>query len=224
MTALAAPQADFWAPKRRLSLSQARRRSERVQVLRVAFAAVAAIAAGVLLGSMVVSAFSSPSDATKFLTDTEAVTMRNPRFTGRDAVGAPYMITADTAQRNGANAALIDLRNPALDDGFNGTIRAPSGIFDQDLQVLDLFEEVVLTDSAGNRFTSSGAKMYIEENRVVGNTPLVGEGPIGKVRADTYEIEDGGARIILTGNVWTEIQPGGGRQVAETGEENEMTP
>ena len=117
------------------------------------------------------------------------------------------MITADTAQRNGANPALIELDMPALDDGLNGTVTAPRGVFDQDAQHLELFEEVVLTDAGGNRFVTTHARMFVQENRVVGLQPLEGEGPLGKIRADTYEIQEGGKRLIFRGNVWTEITP-----------------
>ena len=58
------------------------------------------------------------------------------------------------------------------------------------------------------------ARMYVQENRVVGLEPLEGEGPFGRLRADSYEINDGGDRVTFRGNVWTEIQPAS----RETGE------
>lgn len=205
---------DIWVPTRRLSLHQARSRSKLVGLLRMLFTSGAAISAGILIGSLAYTMISGASMQADYSSD-EVVTMRNPRFSGRNAEGQPYVITADTAQRDGANAALIELANPALDDGINGTVRAPRGVFDQEAQQLELFEDVVMTDSAGNRFVSTHARMYVQENRVVGLQPLEGEGPLGKIRADSYEIRDGGSRIIFRGNVWTEIQSSSG----DTGEE-----
>tara|TARA_Y100000052_G_scaffold791_1_gene667 strand:+ start:7683 stop:8222 length:540 start_codon:yes stop_codon:yes gene_type:complete len=168
------------------------------------FTSAAAISAGVLIGSLAYSVISGGNSATA-VQSAQVVTMKNPRFTGRNATGQPYVITADEAQRNGANPSLIELKNPALDDGLNGTVRAPRGMFDQDAQYLELFEEVVLTDASGNRFETTHARMYVRENRIVGLQPLDGVGPLGKIRADSYEIQDGGDVVIFRGNVWTEI-------------------
>ncbi|MAP94760.1 MAG: hypothetical protein CMK07_07400 [Ponticaulis sp.] len=212
MTSTTAIADDFWVPRRRLSLRQARNRSDLVRLLRMLFTSAAAISAGILIGSLGYSVYSG-RDAGPRIGDTQVI-MQNPRFSGRDASGQPYVITADTAQRNGANPSLIELSNPALDDGLNGTVQAPTGTFDQDAQQLELFEDVILTDAGGNRFVTTHARMFVQENRVVGMQPLEGVGPLGKIRADTYEIVDGGSRIILRGNVWTEIEPGG----RETGE------
>ena len=218
MSSIAAGMDDVWAPKRQLSLTQARSRSEFIKLLRMLFTTVAAISAGLLIGSLAYSVFSSSG-----LQDIEQgdnqVTMQNPRFTGRDATGSMYVITADTAQRNGLNAQLVDLVNPTIDDGFSGAVAAPRGVFDQEAQHLELFEDVVLIDKSGNRFETTHARMFVQENRVVGLEPLVGEGPIGKIRADSYEIFDGGARVSFKGNVWTELQPSGGDDSREAGEE-----
>ena len=206
MNAISATKDDFWAPRRRLSLKQARDRSDLVRLLRMLFVSAAAVSAGVLIGNLITSALSGGNKRADF-NASQIVTMMNPRFSGRDADGHPYVITADTAQRNGANASLVELVNPALDDGLAGTVQAPSGVFDQDSQQLELFREVVLTDGNGNRFVTTHARMFVQENRVVGLEPLEGEGPIGKIRADSYEISDGGARVTFKGNVWTELQP-----------------
>lgn len=217
MTAEFTPAGDFWAPKRRLTLAQARRRSDLVRFLRMLFTTAAAISAGVLIGSLAYSVISHGNMPQTNRT-ANIVTMLNPRFTGRDANGVPYVITADTAQRNPGNAQLVDLVNPALDEGSTGKVQAPRGVFDQESQQLELFENVVLTDNAGNRFETTHARMFVEENRVIGLEPLVGAGPLGQIRADSYEIQDGGARIVFKGNVWTEIQPAR-RDGRESGEE-----
>ncbi len=217
MTVATANEQDIWIPKRRLTLTQARRRSDLVKLLRMLFVTAAAISAGVLIGNLGYSAFNRGNQEV-LNPESNVVTMRNPRFTGRDANGIPYVITADTAQRNIVNPHLVELANPAIEDGSTGTVRAPRGVFDQESQQLELFEEVTLMDSSGNRFVSPHARMYVQENRVVGLQPLEGDGPLGRIKADSYEINDGGARITFTGNVWTELQPAR-RESPETGEE-----
>lgn len=205
MTNPAATMSDFWAPHRRLTLAQARKRSDLVKLLRLLFTAGAAIAAGTLIGHLIHNAITGAGASR--ITTAESVTMMNPRFTGRDEEGAPYLITAASAQRQRTNAMLVDLVEPSLEDGFSGTVRAPTGQFNQELQTLELYDNVVVTDASGNRFVTTHAEVFVRENRVVGLAPLEGEGPIGKLRADTYEVQDNGDRILLKGNVWTEIVP-----------------
>lgn len=209
MTASAVIDGEFWAPKRQLTLGQARRRSDLVRFLRMLFTSGAAISAGILIGSLAYSVIQHGNHE-PFDRKANIVTMLNPRFTGRDAAGIPYVITADSAKRNESNAQLVELVNPMLDNGTTGTVRAPRGVFDQQSQQLELFEEVILTDSGGNRFETTHARLFVQENRVEGLEPLVGAGPIGRIKADTYEITEGGARIVFKGNVWTELQPAGG--------------
>ena len=62
-----------------------------------------------------------------------------------------------------------------------------------------------MADAAGYTFTADRTRMYVEENRVVGETPLYGVGPIGEARADSYEVLDDGDHIVLKGNVWTKF-------------------
>ncbi|MFC6198724.1 LPS export ABC transporter periplasmic protein LptC [Ponticaulis profundi] len=206
MSAIAATQEDFWAPKRRLSLEQARKRSDLVRFLRMLFTTIAAISAGVMIGSLAYSVISGETASTIDAGD-NMVTMQNPRFSGRDATGQPYVITASSAKRNGANPAIVELVSPSLDESITGTVSAPRGEFDQATQQLELFDDVIMTDSSGMRFSTTHARLFVQENRVVGVQPLTGEGPIGKIRADSYEILDGGDRVIFKGNVWTELEP-----------------
>ena len=53
-----------------------------------------------------------------------------------------------------------------------------------------------------------------------GLEPLSGNGPLGDVRADSYEIEDEGDRVIFRGNVNLTIYPEGREESdAATGDE-----
>jgi lipopolysaccharide export system protein LptC len=194
---------DLWGPRRATSLKEARRRTAAVHIIRLLFTCAAVVSAGVLIGPVVKKAL-GPT-APPLTSPTLNVTMMNPRFEGIDAGGQPYVITADTARRRRENAALIDLSNPRLVDNTSSNVKAREGVYDRDTQVLDLIGDVVMTDAAGYTFTADKARMYVKDNRVEGATPLHGFGPVGEVRADTYEVLDDGDRLVLTGHVWTRI-------------------
>ncbi|MCH2457995.1 MAG: hypothetical protein MK186_08080 [Henriciella sp.] len=192
-----------------MTLAQARKRSSLVAMLRLAFTAGAAIAAGIMVGHLAANAFTSGPGKIEQLTSEEVVTMVNARFTGRDETGSTIVITADTAQRQRDNPEQIALRNPRLVTEDGTEIDAPSGLYDQAAQTLALFEDVRLIDAQGYDFRSTSAKMFISEGRVDGIDPLVGSGPLGDVTCDTYEIVDDGDRLRCRGNVNMMIFPGG---------------
>ena len=56
-------------------------------------------------------------------------------------------------------------------------------------------------------------------------SPLEGSGPLGDIKADSYEILDGGDRIVFKGNVQTVIYPSKPEESAGTREgEEDGTP
>ncbi|MEO0982112.1 MAG: LPS export ABC transporter periplasmic protein LptC [Pseudomonadota bacterium] len=199
----------LWAPRRQLTLAQARRRSQVVKTLRVVFTAAAAVCLGVLTGHLAANAIERSAAGRDSLRADEMVTMVNPRFTGRDSGGDVFVITADSAQRRRSNEDIVDLVNPKLVDSEGGEVIAPAGLYDRAAQTLELFEDVQVLDSAGYTFTSTHARVYVEEGRVEGIDPLDGTGPIGDVRADAYEILDDGNRVVVRGRVQTTLFPDG---------------
>jgi len=196
---------DLWGPRRATSLREARRRTALVHVLRLLFTIGAVLSAGWLLGTIVESSFrerrADPGAAGL------SVTVHGPRFDGYDDNDRPYTLTALTAQRRRENVSLVDLVNPRLKDAASTTVQAREGVWNAELEVLDLSGDVVMTDAAGYTFTSQKTRMYVRENRVEGQEPLSGFGPVGEVRADAYEVLDDGDRIVLKGNVWTRFKP-----------------
>ena len=193
---------DMWGPRRATSLKEARARTALVHIIRLLFTIGAMLSAGVLIGYLINHSINGGADAQKSV-GTVAATMLNPRFEGRDAQDQPYTLTADTARRRRENISLVDLVNPHLEDAASSTVQAREGVWNDKTKVLDLVGDVVMTDAAGYTFTAERTRMFVEENRVEGQTPLNGIGPIGEVRADSYEVLDGGDRLLLKGNVWT---------------------
>ncbi len=194
---------DQWGPRRATSLKEARNRTALVHILRLLFVIGAVLSAGVLIGYLikdVVDGEGAPPPPPP-----TAATVLGPRFEGRDANDNPYLLTAETARRRRQNANLVDLTNPHLEDATSKTVSARDGVWDEKARVLDLVGNVVMQDAAGYTFTSDSTRMFVEEGRVEGKTPLKGTGPIGEVMSDSYEVRDDGNRLILKGNVATTI-------------------
>lgn len=209
-----------WAPQRQMTLAQARRRSATVALLRMLFVAGAAISAGVIIGPIAATTLSGSGQQIAEVAADEVVTMVNARFTGRNIAGEAYIITAEEARRRRADNSVIDLKNPRVVDDKGTEVSAPIGVFYQNAEHLDLFQAVKVRDADGYEFATTAARVFVQEGRVQGLEPLSGIGPLGDVRADSYEIEDEGDRVILRGNVDLTIYPDG-REAAEEDASNE---
>lgn len=218
MAALANASDTNWVPSRRLTLEGARAHSRRVRLWRTLLLTASVACVGTLLGSVLASTLDGAGGGRRELSGQEIVTMLNPRFTGRDMLGQAFVLTADTAQRQRGNADLIELVNPRLVDDASRIVTAPRGLFDQSTQMLELFEDVRAEEADGHVFRSTQAKFYIAEGRVEGSSPLEGTGPLGSVRADSYEIIEDGTSIRLKGNVRSVFQ--GSQRRAPTPETN----
>lgn len=205
MTAVVDHKSQLWEPRRQMTLAHARRHTAMVGVMRMAFTVGAAVSAGVVLGYVISHALRSIGDVAP--TPARGVTMLNPRFNGRDANDQPFVITAATAKQRRGDKQAVDLNSPVLEDAMGTVVSAAEGVYDRSSRTLSLDGDVELLDVNGYRFTSESATMYVQDNRIEGDTPLVGGGPLGQVRADTYKVVDGGAKIELIGNVWTRIIP-----------------
>lgn len=204
-----------WAPRRQLDLADVRRHTERVQILRKVFLAVAAVIVLAYLGSIIANALRGQAEL-EMVNAEEVITMVNPRFTGRDLSGVAFAITAERAKAHPQEGGVVELQEPVLSDSSGTLVSAPSGMYNRDGGVLDLYEDVVFIDASGYAFNTTEARIYIDEDRVVGKKPVTGKGPMGSVRADSYEILDGGRRTLLKGNACMLIH--------EEGKEDETAP
>lgn len=209
-----------WAPQRQMTLEQARKRSSMVGLMRMVFVAGAAISAGMMIGPIAATTISGVGSDIDRISSDEVVTMVNARFTGRNVAGEAFVITADTARRRLENPSIVDLTNPRLVDEAGTEVEAPTGTYHQNDEYLDLFQAVQVRDSEGYTFTTTSARVFVQDGRVQGLEPLSGNGPLGDVRADSYEIVDDGDRVILRGNVDMVIYPGG-RDAPENQIENQ---
>ena len=196
-------------PSRTLTLRAARRRSHAVRLVRAILALgmlgiVATISGYVMMGALA---------ATPLVAETSqdgTVRMVNPRFTGRDSAAQPYIITAEAAVRRADEEAITRLETPRMEfvaetGKPSSFVTADNGVYDTEVETLDLFGTVQFRSSSGYLFTTSHAKAYVAEGRVMGDQPINGDGPLGKVDAQMFEIWDSGARIVFKTNVEAQI-------------------
>jgi len=205
MSSEPAPTLEAWAPHRQLSLAQARARTQTVKYIRFGLVAAAVVTLAVFFGYILGSAYERSGASASTLNADETVTMKNPRFTGRDGASNLYVITADSAQQRRENQALVDLVNPKLLDSFDREVTAPRGLYDRANETLDLYDDVLVVDERGYVFNSTHARVFPETGLVIGVEPLDGTGPLGDIRSDSYELEREAGIVTFKGNVVTDI-------------------
>lgn len=195
--------------RRAQSLAAARRRTRFVAGLRLFLgAAAAAVALNALVEILLSGRAYTPGEALTPAGQSERII--NPRFTGRDESGAPFVITADTAERRTEGLeTLTDLERPALDYALleraaeASQVLAQRGVFNERAQTLALNSQVRLTTRSGYIFRTEAATLHLREGRVTGDQPVFGLAPWGAVRADAFEVRDDGREIALSGDVRT---------------------
>lgn len=199
-----------WEPRRVLTLAAARRRTAFISGLRIAFIIAALAIIATILIQLLASTM-QPESGPEEAVGTD-VRMINPRFSGRDQNLTPYILTADSAvRRRGDEAGLTDLEQPRLIYDFlaesetGSDVLAEQGIYDPTNRTLDLSTDVNFSTSTGYAFATSQARIHLREERVVGEEPVEGTGPVGRIRSDRFEVLNGGDHVIFEGRVRARI-------------------
>lgn len=141
--------------------------------------------------------------------------MINPRLSGTDSEGRPYVVTADAAIQDPGGARKVRLKGIVMDvtlsDGSWLNVAAADGMFDGDARTVRLSGAVDLYLDTGYELHTAQAAVDLAANSVTGGLPVSGQGPMGTIRAGAFAITERGRKIALTGGVQTVIYDLGGR-------------
>lgn len=190
-----------WAQSRHLSLARARKQARQLLWARRAFVILSALSGGSVILFAVVHSITERFSVTQRVDSDEAIELVRPRFLGRDSEGREFSVAADSAVRSFGQDGPIALRNPLFENANKQRLGAPEGDYDSGARRLVLRGGVVLKDDRGNRFTSPVAEIDTAANVARGNQGMTGEGPLGTVSAEAYEVFSLEGRFVLRGNV-----------------------
>ncbi len=197
---------ELWAPLRQLTLKQAQQHSWLVYVIRFTLVLGALASIGALAYELVQSTVYASASSPAAYRSNDVITMKNPRITGRSSSGDVFVLIADQATRSDSD--LVNLKNPKLTDNSGSSVKAASGNYNRETQVIELFDGVEIgNDTSGYILMTSDARILIEDGRVEGFKILEGSGPLGNIRSDTYEVLKGGDEVAFKGNVSITLKP-----------------
>lgn len=137
--------------------------------------------------------------------------MADPRYVGRTKASEVYEVTAMSAFLDPTNQDRIRLEQlqavfePAGSSAVH--LRADEGIYLREQELLELDGDLELTFGEGYRFTTESADVDLGRGHVAGTEPISGDGPVGVLAADGFDIEDGGKLLRFEGRVQVTILP-----------------
>ena len=202
-----APGLDFWEPKRLTSLADARGRVLFINRLRIALLILAAVALVALAASAIFMSIERESRRPQKFEAEDIVRMVNPRFSGRTAKGEPYQVLAQSAMRRKGDPNIIDLVAPVMKDLEGSTLSSATGIYNTETKIIELTGKVKFLDPVkGLSFDTRNSVVLLAESRVYGRTGISGQGQMGSIQSNAYEIRDGGQVVLFTGGVRTRLK------------------
>ncbi|MEE9329762.1 MAG: LPS export ABC transporter periplasmic protein LptC [Parvularculaceae bacterium] len=183
-----------------------REHSRHIRVMRIALPVVAL---GVAFGYIVLAqpAEIDPDFERQFaqLDDQDDMRMAAPRFSGEDAKGNFFEVSADTAQHNPGEPETIALENPRAirAEGLDNELSASAsiGVLRPDESQVDLSENVKFTRGFGGQIYSletDSAIVGLEDRTLEATSNVYGTSERGTIKADGMMIDDETGVVTFT--------------------------
>lgn len=151
-----------------------------------------------------------------------------PHFTGVDARGNPYEVTAEAALQQPNGGKIVDLEAPRAVTSASGNqsvVAAKTGVFDADSKKLDLKEGVTFEHKVGATnyvLRTDEATYTIDDRRVVSEAGVAGEGADGeRLKADRMNADEREGKVVFEGNVSMRIFPRRAEDDADAADEKD---
>jgi lipopolysaccharide export system protein LptC len=129
--------------------------------------------------------------------------MLKPRYAGTDRLNRPFVVTAAVGRQLPERNDLMSLEKPRAvmiaHGGARIVLTAASGVYQSQPQLLDLFDNVILTHQNGTRFVTQRAHADLAHDTADGQVPIEGHGPSGDIWGQGFRVRDKGDTIIFTG-------------------------
>jgi lipopolysaccharide export system protein LptC len=129
--------------------------------------------------------------------------MINPRYAGTDRLNRPFVVTAAVGRQLPERNDLMSLERPRAvmiaHGGERIVLTAATAIYQSQPQLLDLFDNVVVTHQNGTRFVTQRAHADLAHDTADGRVPIEGHGPSGDIWGQGFRVLDKGDTIIFTG-------------------------
>ncbi len=135
--------------------------------------------------------------------------MINPRLTGTDNNGLPFVVTATSAVQLGPAAERVRLENVNADlvlkDGTELNVIAAQGVIDNQTQTLDFYGGIQLSTADGYTAETDSARADLRQGVLHGESPVAVQGVMGSLTAQGFTFERSSGMLHFTGDVRMEL-------------------
>ena len=139
----------------------------------------------------------------------DSLRMANPRYTGSDDQNRPFAITAETATLDRLDRRRVNLQqlhaDITLEDNRWLSLTAPTGVYQQDRQFLDLAGPIEVYSDEGYELHARSARVDIQGGTAESDEAVAGHGPLGELEANGFRLDrraqtlnfEGGVRVVI---------------------------
>ncbi len=135
--------------------------------------------------------------------------MINPRLTGTDESGLPFVVTATSAVQLDPSIERVRLENVNADlvlkDGTALNVMAAQGVIDNQTQTLDFYGGIQLSTADGYTAETVSARADLRQGIVRGESRVAAQGAIGSLTAEGFTFERGSGMLHFTGDVRMQV-------------------
>jgi lipopolysaccharide export system protein LptC len=184
------------------------RRSAVIRVLRWALPALMGALVIALAGFFTLSSIRAGDQKPK-VTATE-IKLVGARFMGRMADGRSFLIGAGSAARSDTVMEQVVLTDPVLtlggETGAPSRMTAKRGVYDEKTRILRLSGDVRIDNGQGQRVATNDSIIDTRTGKISGQQGFVGDGPLGQVKANSYDVDRDTGRVTMKGRVRARIE------------------
>lgn len=140
------------------------------------------------------------------------IQMANPKVTGVDTSGRPYVVTAEKALQSNDKPGVMALdklqADLKLDDKGNWvSASSPAGVLDTDTHMLTLSQKFDVYTSWGYEFHGTSADIDFKQGTLRSSEPVHGHGPSGTLAANSMAADQNSDMIHFVGDVKVTVFP-----------------
>ena len=151
------------------------------------------------------------SDATEF--DDGRLTMIKANYQGTDAKNRPFSIRGEEAFQPDSDSPIVHISGieaDMYDDQARGqgmAMSASEGVYQRELEQLDLAGDVTVRSDAGHEFRTARAHIDLPAGTATGDDPVSGKGPHGLLDAGNFMLMERGRVMVFGGRVRMTVFP-----------------
>ncbi len=189
----------------------AHRHSRRVTWLKIGLPALAAVA---VVGFFLAMRFEAGGGAVSLAgidMQDKSLIMKTPHISGFDGTRRAYEVTATRAVQNLENPKVVTLdainAKFGLDGGGTATLKATTGIYDGNSNLLTLKNGIAIATTDGYQAKLNDADVDMKGGTLASQRPIEIHSVDGSIRANAISITERGKHVLFSGGVTVNFVP-----------------